>query len=1217
MPALSGGGFVRTPTPSKINFAILTYNALEWTKVCLASIAHNTPFSHNIFVLDNVSRDGTQSYLSSLDQENLFFEAGTENLGVPGGRNRLIDIITPHLPDDGFVIFLDNDMELLPGWADPYLALFADNPKAGIASAHGHRMVVYGTRRELLPHPPYSGAVEVACGGFCCWIRAQTIRDVGYFDTNLGLFWHEDDDYSLRAVKAGYQVFSLPHVGVVHHEHKSGVATPTIQQDGSPKNQAYLAEKWRKLDLVDQQGRIRHQASLAELPCGRRELSPGIRADAVSRDRGGYRWIGPSCNLEVTSRSAQRLELELALGDQSLYPQLPLEVQIFINDERYTTLTFRSSGERQRLVLPLPSDSQCSVRIVSSSAFSPALWPAADELADPWALMLCRAQFCNDAVTAPNAPEAGAQSDTVHPPSAATAPLATGVWVSPLFSTNPAATATQLLLASIEQSGFALRALSTNERVSEAVRGSPWYPRYYTTLTRARAGGPCVIASDPLDAHGQNLYAQVRALYPDHTRYVALVCDVPEQPNDAWCSAFRQIDEVWAPTEELCTTLSKLLDRPVRQLPLPLAEYRREPCPPLVEADHVILARIRPQHEAALARLLRAYQLAFSPQHSVCLMMQGADGALLVASDLLQQALGAEGLSSAPTAKILSLDATLQAADPHCVLASVRAVLHTGPQPMNHLAALAYGAPVMQIGGTSTALPEEAGEIDDSETLARLLRRMVLDQNLRTEALVHQQAFLTASPSTTESVRFLQEFTSRFADTSRIVAREAPRAPVPAKLPTEIIEATPSPTTLRTHGASPLIAIDARTLTYPQNTERGIGHYTMHHLAAVFESAPHWRFALLVDDEAHPELIEKLRRFPNVSTGRLAQFPEDASLFHIPDPITILPGYDSPFRVAPHTVPYSMVFYDLIPLVRRDMHLDAGSEFTKRAYFQRLEQIRASHVHAFAISENTRQDLHQLAGVPLDRITTIMAGLNESGPAPDEATVQRTLTRLGLHHPFFISVGGIDPHKDFTTTLQAFLTLSAEQPVQFAVIGSERDPYKAAFREYLQKQGVKNVVFTGFLSKEELACCYRAARGLSFPSLYEGFGFPVLEAMAAGCPVITTDVSSLPEVAGEAAILVPPGDAAAVLDGMRKLCNDPAFRNELIQRGYRQAASFTWRSCAEKTIAGWCRLMQIEHPAMQQAGERNGVTEPAPTSSMQTRVRSLLERLGSPVSLLQ
>jgi glycosyltransferase involved in cell wall biosynthesis/GT2 family glycosyltransferase/SAM-dependent methyltransferase len=258
--------------PVRLAIAMLTYNALAHTQRCLASIARHTPVPHRVFVLDNASTDESRDWLAALDDPTVSVMLGATNLGVPGGRNRLLRSILPHLADDGAIVFMDNDLEVREGWWEPALRFLEAHPSAGIAGEVGHPIVVRAAGRELLPMPPSPAEVDVASGGFACFVRAQCARDVGLFDERLGLFWHEDDDYCVRAIMHGWSVHALGSGRVVHHEHASGAALPGIAAGGSAANQRYLAAKWRALGLVDDAGRIVRPALAATLVL-RRDLA--------------------------------------------------------------------------------------------------------------------------------------------------------------------------------------------------------------------------------------------------------------------------------------------------------------------------------------------------------------------------------------------------------------------------------------------------------------------------------------------------------------------------------------------------------------------------------------------------------------------------------------------------------------------------------------------------------------------------------------------------------------------------------------------------------------------------------------------------------------------------------------------------------------------------------------------------------------------------------
>lgn len=246
--------------PQHLYVAILACNALAFTTRCLHCVATHITTDHEIVVLDNGSDDGTRGWLASQSFRNFRALHSDRNLGVAGGRNVLLSAILERAHGDDLIVFLDNDVEVNPCWQDPFVALFAQNRCAGIAGVTGHEIIVSADRRTLLPRPE-SGIAEVdVVSGYCLCVPAHAAAALGPFDENLGLFWHEDDDYCVRAIALGYRVFCIPEAAMTHHAHKSGVATTEAESDASLVNQRYLAGKWRELGLIDAAGRIMRPA---------------------------------------------------------------------------------------------------------------------------------------------------------------------------------------------------------------------------------------------------------------------------------------------------------------------------------------------------------------------------------------------------------------------------------------------------------------------------------------------------------------------------------------------------------------------------------------------------------------------------------------------------------------------------------------------------------------------------------------------------------------------------------------------------------------------------------------------------------------------------------------------------------------------------------------------------------------------------------------------
>jgi glycosyltransferase involved in cell wall biosynthesis len=375
---------------------------------------------------------------------------------------------------------------------------------------------------------------------------------------------------------------------------------------------------------------------------------------------------------------------------------------------------------------------------------------------------------------------------------------------------------------------------------------------------------------------------------------------------------------------------------------------------------------------------------------------------------------------------------------------------------------------------------------------------------------------------------------------------------------------------------SATIGIDARVLTNQDAMWRGIGHYTYHHLLSLIQLTPTWEYKLFIENKPLGAEIQQLALYPNVS---IVDFSEidlyHLDIFHITDPMTITSGSESPFLMAQNGVPTSVVFYDLIPLIFATDLLHTWPASDQLLYKLRLEQILKSQASILCISHSTSNDLSRYLNIRSERKKVIMAGLNkDSSHAVSKEDVENIRNKYNITLPFYLSVGILDLQKNFFATLSAFLELRRNSAVQLVVAGAD-EHFKAQFRELLRENKITDVIFTGFVSRQELECLYSAAITLLFPSLYEGFGLPVLESMAHGCPVITSNTSSIPEVAGDAAIMCDPRDVPALASAMNSLLVDPALREDLRKKGYQQAAKFTWEKTAHKTISVWENMMGI------------------------------------------
>lgn len=223
-------------------------------------------------------------------------------------------------------------------------------------------------------------------------------------------------------------------------------------------------------------------------------------------------------------------------------------------------------------------------------------------------------------------------------------------------------------------------------------------------------------------------------------------------------------------------------------------------------------------------------------------------------------------------------------------------------------------------------------------------------------------------------------------------------------------------------------------------------------------------------------------------------------------------------------------------------------------------------------ADATRSDLRQLIGVPADRIDVVPLGFGAPRVAPvPEAEVRR---RIDVdRRPILLSVSAKLPHKNLPRLISALATIApAERPV--LVLPGYPTPHEAELRRRAEELGISaDVRLLGWVSPEELEGLYAAAAGFIFPSLYEGFGLPVLEAMVRGVPVACSGRGSLLEVAGEAALLFEPDSEPAIAQAIQRLIGDRSEAGRLVAAGRAQAARFSWEATAAGTLAAYERAL--------------------------------------------
>jgi glycosyltransferase involved in cell wall biosynthesis len=280
---------------------------------------------------------------------------------------------------------------------------------------------------------------------------------------------------------------------------------------------------------------------------------------------------------------------------------------------------------------------------------------------------------------------------------------------------------------------------------------------------------------------------------------------------------------------------------------------------------------------------------------------------------------------------------------------------------------------------------------------------------------------------------------------------------------------------------------------------------------------------------------------------------------------------------VPHNLPcpYVVTVHDLLDHMYRAHN---GSGLRRTLHFHLTRRVLKNAARIFAVSHFTKSEIQKLFGIEQGRIEVIYNAIDPrflTGHATD-ADRQMLAERYQITHPFLLYAGRISPHKNLVRIIEAFSALKAELAKQDAfpdlkliIIGDELSKHPD-LRRTVVRGGVQNEVrFLGFVPIEVLRVFYDAAKVFVFPSLYEGFGLPPLEAMAHGTPVLTSNTSSIPEVVGNAAMLVNPENLFEMMRALQRVLLDQPLREKLRQAGYEQVKKFSWDRSVAEVLSGY------------------------------------------------
>jgi glycosyltransferase involved in cell wall biosynthesis len=270
--------------------------------------------------------------------------------------------------------------------------------------------------------------------------------------------------------------------------------------------------------------------------------------------------------------------------------------------------------------------------------------------------------------------------------------------------------------------------------------------------------------------------------------------------------------------------------------------------------------------------------------------------------------------------------------------------------------------------------------------------------------------------------------------------------------------------------------------------------------------------------------------------------------------------------------PYVMTVHDMLEHMSRAREQNG---FFRSLHFQLTRRVLRGAVRIFAVSNFTKTEIEKLFEIPSARIEVVYNAIDERFLHGHATAADREMIaqRYQVTYPFLLYAGRVSPHKNVVRMIEAFSALKTElarddafPDLKLIIIGDDLSG-NPDLRRTVVRSGVQNDVrFLGFIPIEVLRIFYDEAKVFVFPSLYEGFGLPPLEAMAHGTPVVTSNVSSLPEVVGKAAVLVNPENVFEIMRALHRVLTDSALRDRLKERGYQQVARFSWEMSVRRIL---------------------------------------------------
>jgi len=364
-----------------------------------------------------------------------------------------------------------------------------------------------------------------------------------------------------------------------------------------------------------------------------------------------------------------------------------------------------------------------------------------------------------------------------------------------------------------------------------------------------------------------------------------------------------------------------------------------------------------------------------------------------------------------------------------------------------------------------------------------------------------------------------------------------------------------------------LIGVDASRVTRARRT--GTESYSLHLIRALIEAGCDHQFRLYTPVPFPSDLLDDLERVENPRYEmQVIPFPRlwthvrlAWEVWRRPPDVLFVPAHVMPLACP---VPVAVTVHDLGYLYYPEAHRPFDRwylDWTTRRHARLAARIIAD-------SRATRADLIRHYQADPRRIAVVYPGLDVALARTDDAEAVSALkARYGIGGDYLLYLGTLQPRKNLVRLVEAFARLQPTAPSVELVLAGQKGWLYDDLLARVDALGVRDhVVFTGYVTEDAKASLLTGSLALVYPSLYEGFGLPILEAMACGTPVLTSNVSSLPEVAGDAALLVDPLDTDAIAVGMSRLITETDLRDALIEKGYARVRKFSWADAARQVL---------------------------------------------------